>query len=46
MDTQSVSKLKQEIANMNSWLGKNSSRFFTSEYENASPDYVEKVRGV
>ena len=46
MDQQSVNKLREEIQKLTSWLGKNSNRFFTAEYETASNDYVEKVRGV
>ncbi|KAL2059372.1 hypothetical protein ABVK25_000665 [Lepraria finkii] len=46
MDSQSVSKLHEEIQKLTSWLGKNSNRFFTAEYETASNDYVEMVRGV
>lgn len=46
MDAQSVSKLRQEVMEMASWLGKNSSRFFTAHYESASSEYIEKVRGI
>ncbi len=45
MDGQSISKLKDEIAKLTSWLGKNSDRFFTAEYEDAGPEYTEKTRG-
>ncbi|KAK4696630.1 hypothetical protein P7C71_g1322, partial [Lecanoromycetidae sp. Uapishka_2] len=45
MDGQSVSKLKEEIAKLTSWLGKNSDRFFTAKYEDAGPEYTEKTRG-
>lgn len=46
MDAQSVNKLREEIQKLTSWLGKNSNRFFTAEYEIASNDYVENNRGV
>ena len=46
MDSQSVNKLREEIQKLTSWLGKNSNRFFTAEYETASNDYVENNRGV
>ncbi|KAI9717070.1 MAG: Esa1p-associated factor [Candelaria pacifica] len=46
MDQQSVNKLRDELVKLTQWLGKNSGRFFTSEYENASQDYIEKARGV
>ena len=45
MDHQSVSKLRDEMAKLTQWLGKNSNRFFTAEYETASQDYVEKSKG-
>jgi len=45
MDGQSVSKLKDEIARLTSWLGKNSNRFFTAEYEAASQEYTQKTSG-
>ena len=46
MDQQSVSRLRDEIAKMTSWLGKNSTRFFTQEYEVQSQEYIEKARGL
>ncbi|KAL2040851.1 hypothetical protein N7G274_006309 [Stereocaulon virgatum] len=46
MDSQSVNKLREEIQKLTSWLGKNSNRFFTAEYETASNDYAENNRGV
>ncbi len=46
MDHQSVNRLREELSKLTTWLGKNSSRFFTSEYENASQEYIEKARGV
>ncbi|KAI9820690.1 MAG: Esa1p-associated factor [Pycnora praestabilis] len=46
MDQQSVNRLREELTKLTQWLGKNSSRFVTGEYENASQDYIEKARGV
>ncbi|KAI9869897.1 MAG: Esa1p-associated factor [Pleopsidium flavum] len=46
MDHQSVNRLREELSKLTTWLGKNSNRFFTSEYENASQEYIEKARGV
>ncbi|MCJ1372449.1 Esa1p-associated factor [Loxospora ochrophaea] len=46
MDQQSVNRLREELAKMTQWLGKNSGRFFSAEYEAASQDYIEKARGV
>ena len=45
MDEQSVRKLREELVKMTTWLGKNSQRFFTAEYEPASQAYIEKARG-
>lgn len=45
MDTQSVNRLREELTKITSWLGKNSQRFFTAEYEVASAEYTEKARG-
>ena len=46
MDQQAVNRLREELAKLTQWLGKNSTRFFTTEYEAASQDYIEKARGV
>lgn len=46
MDQQSVNRLREELHKLTQWLGKNSTRFFKAPYENASQDYIEKVRGV
>ncbi|MCJ1428593.1 Esa1p-associated factor, partial [Sticta canariensis] len=44
MDQQSVNRLREELAKLTQWLGKNSARFFTTEYETASAEYIEKAR--
>ena len=46
MDQQSVNRLREELIKLTTWLGKNSNRYFTAEYENASQEYIEKARGV
>lgn len=46
MDQQSVSKLREELTKLTTWLGKNSERFFTAEYESATQEYIEKTRSV
>ena len=46
MDQQSVNRLREELAKVTQWLAKNSARYFTAEYENASQEYIEKARGV
>lgn len=45
MDAQSVTKLRDEVAKLTSWMGKNSTRWFTAAYEAATQDYIEKARG-
>ena len=46
MDQQAVSRLREELAKLTQWLGKNAHRYFTTEYEAASQEYIEKARGV
>lgn len=43
MDSQSVNRLREELAKITSWLGKNSGRFFTVEYEEAGEDYKREI---
>jgi mortality factor 4-like protein 1 len=45
MDQQAVNRLREELAKITQWLGKNALRYFTTEYEAASHDYIEKARG-
>ena len=42
MDHESISKTLGEMAKLAKWLGKNANRFFTTEYEKATPQYVAK----
>jgi len=46
MDQQSVNRLREELIRITTWLAKNSTRYFTAEYESASQEYIEKARGV
>ncbi|CAK7221626.1 Esa1p-associated factor [Sporothrix curviconia] len=46
MDQQSVNRLRDELAKLTAWLGKNMVKYFVSEYETPNPEYSEKVRGV
>lgn len=43
MDSQSVNRLREELAKITSWLGKHSGRFFTVEYEEAGEDYKREI---
>ena len=46
MDQQSVNRLREELAKLTQWLAKHSGRWFITEYENPSQEYIEKARGV
>ncbi|MCJ1389598.1 Esa1p-associated factor [Xylographa bjoerkii] len=46
MDHQAVNRLREELAKITQWLGKNASKYFTAEYESATQEYIEKARGV
>lgn len=45
MDQQSVNRLREEMAKVNNWVGRNSARYFVPEYETPGADYVNKARG-
>ncbi|KAI9724223.1 MAG: Esa1p-associated factor [Chrysothrix sp. TS-e1954] len=45
MDSQSVNRLREELFKMTSWLSKNSSKYFTKDYETAGRSYEDKTRG-
>jgi mortality factor 4-like protein 1 len=44
MDQQSVSRLREEIGKFTVWLGRNCEKYFVSEYETPSQEYVDKAR--
>ncbi|CAK7273428.1 Esa1p-associated factor [Sporothrix epigloea] len=46
MDQQSVNRLREELAKLTAWLGKNMAKYFVGEYETPNSEYSEKVRGV
>ncbi|KAL1896846.1 Esa1p-associated factor [Sporothrix stenoceras] len=46
MDQQSVNRLRDELAKLTAWLGKNMVKYFVSDYETPNSEYSEKVRGV
>ena len=47
MDTQSVNRLREELAKMTMWLAKdaNLKKYFAADYMKAGPDYEERVSG-
>jgi mortality factor 4-like protein 1 len=44
MDQQSVNRLREELTKLTSWIAKNASTYFVSEYENPNAEYVEKAK--
>ena len=46
MDLQSANRLREELTKLTNWLGRNATKYFVSEYETPSQDYVEKARGL
>lgn len=46
MDGQSVNRLREELTKFLVWLSKNTGTYFTADYEKASPEYLEKSRGI
>lgn len=45
MDAQSVNRLREELAKMTQWLGKNVDTYFAKEYMNAGQEYTAKASG-
>jgi mortality factor 4-like protein 1 len=45
MDQQSVNRLREEMATLTTWLGKNYAEYFVNEYETPNQTYVDKARG-
>ncbi len=46
MDTQSVSRLREELAKLAQWLSRNGTRFFAKEYESPSREYLQNAKGL
>ncbi|KAK5112048.1 hypothetical protein LTR62_004582 [Meristemomyces frigidus] len=44
MDAQSVSRLREELHKMTSWLSKRLETYLSNEYQHAGQDYVENVK--
>lgn len=45
MDAQSVARLREELAKMTAWLGRQTARFFVRTYVNAGQEYIERAKG-
>ena len=44
LDQQSCARLKEELSKFSVWLSKNSARYFVTEYETPSEEYLQKSR--
>lgn len=44
MDQQSVNRLREELAKFSTWLSKNATDYFVSNYETPAQDYVDKAK--
>ncbi|KAK4555483.1 Esa1p-associated factor [Recurvomyces mirabilis] len=45
MDAQSVSRLREELHKMTSWLSKRLETYLSNEYQHAGQDYVDSAKG-
>ncbi|KAA8630971.1 hypothetical protein SMACR_06777 [Sordaria macrospora] len=46
MDQQSVNRLREELIKFTSWFSRHTTKYFVSEYETPSQEYVEQARSV
>lgn len=44
MDSQAVSRLREELFKMTQWLSKNTDKYMSTEYEHASDDYAASAK--
>ncbi len=44
MDTQSVSRLREELSKMTQWLAKRIDKYLSTEYEHAGQEYLESAK--
>lgn len=44
MDSQAVSRLREELHKMTTWLSKHMADYLSVEYEHASQEYLEKIK--
>lgn len=44
MDQQSVNRLREELSKFTNWLSRNSTKYFATNYEAPSQEYIDKVR--
>jgi hypothetical protein len=46
MDQQSVVRLREELTKLTQWISRNADTYFRGDYENASQEYIEKVKSM
>lgn len=44
MDSQAVSRLREELHKMTQWLSKNAGNYLAQEYEQPTQDYLDRVK--
>jgi mortality factor 4-like protein 1 len=44
MDSQSVSRLREELSKMTQWLAKRIETYLSTDYEHAGQDYLENAK--
>ena len=44
MDSQSVSRLREELSKMTQWLAKRISKYLETEYEHAGQEYLDNSK--
>ena len=44
MDSQSVSRLREELSKMTQWLAKRSSTYLDTEYDHAGQQYLDSAK--
>lgn len=44
MDQQSVNRLREELMKFTAWFSRQVTKYFASEYEPVSPEYIEDAR--
>lgn len=46
MDQQSVNRLREELIKFTNWFSRHTTKYFVSEYETPSQEYVDQARSV
>jgi mortality factor 4-like protein 1 len=46
MDQQSVNRLREELMKFTAWFSRHVTKYFVSEYDSVTPEYIEQARTV